>query len=143
MTQNKKFSSIKKEGVIFVFITGLIFMVVIFNVFVSQTVPPLYFRFVEESTISTIYYLNHIKTLPIFSSELIKYKNRYGGWVEKEIFKIEEQRNKEIATLEEVLIKNPKSRDILSQLFILYDEKGDKIKAQEYLRRAKEIDPSI
>ena len=48
-----------------------------------------------------------------------------------------------IQQIEQLLQKNPYSRDLLYRLFFLYDRMGKKIPAQEYLQRAKAIDPSI
>jgi len=41
------------------------------------------------------------------------------------------------------LKKNPKSRDILTNLAILYQEDGNDKLAQEYFNKAKEVDPNL
>jgi len=113
------------------------------NVFYSQTVPGLYFKFINEDRSVIVSYLISIRSLPIFQQELITYKNKYGAWVEKSVFFVEVQRNNKIATLENALNKNTKSRDVLYELSVLYGEKGDVQKAQEYLNKARAIDPTL
>lgn len=120
-------------------ITTLVFV----NIFYSQIVPSLYNKFINEDKSAIISYLISIRSLPIFQQELITYKNKYGAWVEERVFLVEAERNNKIAKLENVLSKNPKSRDVLYELSILYKEKGDLNKYYEYNKRAKEIDPDI
>ena len=95
----------------------------------------------EKQVVAT--YLTDIRKLPLFSQELIRYKNKYGASIEEEVFKIEKERMKNIIKLEAALKDNPSSRDLLYNLSVLYREAGDETKAGEYLKRAREIDPSI
>jgi DNA-binding SARP family transcriptional activator len=90
-----------------------------------------------------IYYLQSIRKLPQFSLELSKFKNIYGDSFEKAVFAEELSQRDLIQQIEQLLQKNPYSRDLLYRLFFLYDRMGKKIPAQEYLQRAKAIDPSI
>ena len=48
-----------------------------------------------------------------------------------------------INNLEQQLIINPKARDILYSLYQLYLAEGDKNKAGEYLKRTKDVDPTL
>ena len=57
--------------------------------------------------------------------------------------KKDKKRKETMAEFESLLQKNPKSRDLLYNLYLLYNEDGNKIKAEEYLKKAKEIDPTV
>lgn len=113
------------------------------NIISSQTLPSLYYRLINGDKQAAISYLTHIRPLTFFQSELIKYKNIHGLWVEEQVFKKEWERNRKIAALEDSLEKNRKSRDILYGLSVLYDERGDKARARDYLEKAREIDPDV
>lgn len=117
--------------------------VVFVNVFYSQTIPGIYYKFINEERPAVTSYLIGIRSLPIFPQEFITYKNKYGAWVGTQVFLVESQRNSKIAKLEDALSKNPKSRDVLYGLFQLYKERGDIQKAQEYLNKARAIDPTL
>ena len=70
-------------------------------------------------------------------------KNIYGKTIEKEIFQQENDKNLMINYLEQQLIINPKARDILYSLYKLYLVEGNNSRAENYLRRAREVDPAI
>jgi len=121
----------------------LIFVYVLTNIFFSQNLSHLYFELVKEDRAAVVNFLNKIKKLPIFPEYLRVNKKIYGDALEKEVFAENVKRKQTIAEAELLLEKNPKSRDILYNLYLLYKEDGDDIKAGEYLRRAKEVDPAI
>lgn len=121
----------------------ILFIFVTINLVASQNISPLYFRMINDEKQMVATYLTDIRKLPFFSSELIRYKNKYGAGIEKEVFKIEEERRRNITKLEEVLKNNPSSRDLLYNLSVLYREAGNEVRAREYLKRAREIDPTI
>ena len=81
--------------------------------------------------------------LPAFPLFLQMNKNIYGGSLKQEVFAKDNKRKETIAKFESLLQKNPKSRDLLYNLYLLYQEDGNGTKAEEYLRRAKVIDPMI
>lgn len=113
------------------------------NMAISQTLPPLYYSLVNNEKEAVVTYLTQIRPLSVFQSEFLRYKNTYGLWVEEQVFKKEWERNAKIIRLEEALKKNPKSRDILYGLSVLYGERGDGGKALQYLEKAKTIDPAV
>lgn len=119
------------------------FIVVAGNILQSQMIPPLYFRLVAGDREAITSYLTQIRQLPVFQSELIRYKNSEGSWVEGKVFQKEWERNSRIVRLEEALKMNPASRDILFGLARLYEERGDNERAQRYLEAAKQIDPGL
>jgi len=90
-----------------------------------------------------ISYLKKIKKQPFFKSELKKFTQIFNQSIAKEVFFEDEQRKIKIKKLKEALKKNPKSRDILTNLAILYQEDGNDKLAQEYFNKAKEVDPNL
>ena len=126
----------------FLFIIFLLLFLIL-NVYLSQTISPLYEKLTNNDKKATIEYLKKIKTLPYFKTELKKFTNIFGQSIVKEVFFDDEQRKIKIKKLEEALKKNPKSRDVLISLAILYQEDGNERLAKEYFKKAKEIDPMI
>ncbi|MFN4212990.1 MAG: hypothetical protein ACK4FL_03475 [Microgenomates group bacterium] len=121
----------------------IIFSILFINLIYSQKIPPLYLRLINNDRQAAIEFLQKIKNLPQFPQEFEKYKKIYGERVEDEVFAKERERKQMIKNLEQMLEKNPKARDVLYSLFLLYEEDGDKTKAMEYLIKAREVDPEI
>jgi len=126
----------------FIIIISLLLFLIL-NVYLSQTISPLYEKLTNNDKKAIIDYLKKIKTLPHFKTELKKFTNIFGQSIVKEVFFDDEQRKIKIKKLEEALKKNPKSRDVLMSLAILYQEDGNERLAKEYFKKAKEIDPMI
>ena len=118
-----------------------LFSFLIFNLVLSQLISPLYFQLVKEDKKTVASFLNKIKNLTIFPSFLEMNKKIYGNSLEQDVFAEDNKRKETIAEFESLLQKNPQSRDILYNLYLLYNEDGNKTKAAEYLMKAKEIDP--
>jgi len=129
----------------FVTFSLVIFFLVflILNIYFSQKISPLYEELTNNDKKATINYLKKIKTLPYFNNELKKFTNIFGKSIVKEVFFDDEQRKIKIKKLEEALKKNQKSRDVLINLSILYKEDGNKKLAEEYFKKAKEVDPMV
>ena len=126
-----------------VFLYLFLFLFILLNIFSSQLISPLYYRIVKEDKSAVVSFLSKTKNLPAFFLFLEMSKNIYGNSLEQEVFAEDNKRKEMIAKFESFLEKNPKSRDLLYNLYLLYKEGGDGIKAEEYLKRAKEIDPLI
>ena len=120
-----------------------LFLFLLFNLITSQLISPLYFKLLKEDKAAVVGFLRKIKKLPVFLSFLEINKKIYGNSFEQEVLAPDIKRNKLIEDYELLLLKNPKSRDLLYNLYLLYQEDGNEIRAEEYLRRAKEVDPSI
>lgn len=121
----------------------LISFLLIFNIIFSQTISPIYFQMIDNNKKAIVSFLEKIKTFPEFQKILEMNKNIYGKTIENETFRQENEKKLMMNNLEQILTKNPKARDILYSLFLLYKEKGDNLTAEKYLKHAKEIDPSI
>src|SRR3990167_6553743 len=120
-----------------------LFLFLLFNLISSHLISPLYFKLLKEDKAAVVGFLRKIKKLPVFLSFLEINKKIYGNSFEQEVLAPDIKRNKLIEDYELLLLKNPKSRDLLYNLYLLYQEDGNEIRAEEYLRRAKEIDPTL
>lgn len=116
---------------------------VIANIALTQTISPLYFQQVVDEKNTIVSYLRSVKSLPSFQQDLILYKNLYGKRIEEEVFYDEQMRERKIQELEQLLERNPRSRDTLYNLYLLYSQTGNEQKALEYLTRARLIDPAL
>ena len=121
----------------------LIFAFLFLNLAYSQIISPLYLKIANNDKVATVIFLQKIKNLPEYQNILGMNDNIYGQTIKPEILMFENKKRVMINNLEQQLIINPKARDILYSLYRLYLAEGDKNKAGEYLRRAKEIDPSL
>ncbi|MEK7633967.1 MAG: hypothetical protein AAB437_03945 [Patescibacteria group bacterium] len=121
----------------------LTFFYVIINIISSQLISRIYFQLVNSNKSSTVTFLQKIKDFPEFGKILEMNKNIYGKTIEKEAFQQENEKKLLINNLEQKLLINPKARDILYGLYQLYSAEGDSNRASDYLKRAKEVDPSL
>lgn len=125
----------------------LVFLVA--NIIASQTIHPLYFKLVNppkmpaEKFQDVTTYLVAIESLPQYQNQMEYYKSLYGTAIEESVMGPKNERLLIRQSFEQILQKSPKSRDILYSLFVFYSKEGDQIKAQEYLRQAREVDPEI
>lgn len=122
----------------------LIFLfVLILNILISQKMPDLYFRFIEEKGGASALYLQYIKKNPVFLRELAAQKNIFGNNIEEAVFQKDQERRKNIAKLENMLQKNPEARDVLYHLSVLYSQEGKPDLANTYLNKVKNLDPLV
>jgi len=126
-----------------IFPFSFVFIFLIINIYLSQNISPLYQEIINNEKEAVISYLKKIKKQSFFKSELKKFTQIFDQSIAKEVFFEDEQRKIKIQKLKEALKKNPKSRDILTNLAILYHEDGNDKLAQEYFNKAKEVDPNL
>ena len=134
---------IQRSKILELSIFTVFFVFFIFNLISSQTISPLYFQFVSNNKQAAVNFLEKIKTFSEYQKILGMNNNIYGPTVKEEIFKQENKKKEMINNLEQQLIVNPKARDILYSLYKLYLSEGNKNRAADYLRRAREVDPAI
>jgi hypothetical protein len=115
----------------------------IVNAGYSQFFPPLYFQSMNNEKETAITYLKSIQHLPEFQSELRNYVNLYGTSVTEAVYYEDALRARYIQSLEKLREQNPTSRDINYYLSQLYRLQGDTIKGDDYLDRARAIDPAL
>ncbi len=121
---------------------GGLFLVLVINILFSQQFTPLYAALMKQEETSIVTFLKQSKDIQDFA---ILYPEIKGIYEDKknEIFADEIQRRSLIAKLEVLLQQNPNSRDVLYSLYLLHDKNGDTQLAQQYLQKAKEIDPGV
>ena len=129
----------QQEKIGYIFIFAFCFL----NLISSYSISPLYFQFINNDETATVNFLQKINSLPDYKRILEMNNNIYGLTIEEQIFAKNNQKKEMINDLEQKLLINPKSRDILYSLYQLYLEEGNENLANDYLRQAKEVDPSV
>lgn len=124
-------------------LVGFFVLFLIVNFISSQTISPLFFKIINNDRTATVSFLQKIKDLPDYQNILKMHDNIYGKSIRDEIYLEESKKKALINNLEQQLTINPKARDILYSLYQLYLTEGNKNRANYYLQRAKEVDPSI
>ncbi len=120
-----------------------ILVILVLNIISSQNISGLYFRLVNGQRKAAVEYLKNIKDLPQFQEDLGRQKAFFGQNIESAVFQEETYRKQRVKELEAVLKRNPQARDVLYALYILYNAEGNKQIADEYLRKAQEVDPNL
>jgi hypothetical protein len=121
----------------------LIFSFFVANVFASQTVSPLYGQIVNGDEKAVVSFLKKTKMLPEYQSLFATQLNIYGVDLQNEVYSEEKKRQYMITHLEPLLQKNPKSRDVLYTLSMLYRQEGNVQMAEKYRILAEEVDPMV
>lgn len=134
----KAFSSWVIPGV---FILLSIYLLI--NVVSTQLISPLYFKLINGDKNAAGLYLKNILNNQSFSFEIEKFKSVFGNGLESTVYQEKNRREKKIKSLEFILVNNPKERDVLYNLSLLYREAGNNERADYYLARAKEVDPFV
>lgn len=88
-------------------------------------------------------YLKHIQGTPLFNLEVETYKAEGRNDVLSQWAIVQQENTKKIHKLENATQLYPYSGELYYNLSLLYFENGDKIKAQENLQKAQQIDPSL
>ena len=125
-------------------ITALIISLFVFlavNIIYSQNINDIYFDIVGGNEKSVISFLKQSKTLSDFNTLLNINTKIYGDSIKNSVFYDDLKRKQRIYDLKQLLHKYPMSRDILTNLAILYSQEGNEKKVNEYIQKAQEIDP--
>lgn len=113
------------------------------NMVSTQLISPLYFKLINGDKNAAGLYLENLLVNRFFLSELTKFKNIFGNDIENIVYQEKNRRDEKIKLLEQILISNPKERDVLYNLSLLYKEAGNNERSDYYLAKAKEVDPGI
>jgi hypothetical protein len=113
------------------------------NVIASQEVPALYYRLYDDNPRVMAEFLRKIRLLPEYGYFEERAVNLYGEDIRDEVNREAIQRELTIGNLEEMLTRNPKSRDVLVALAILHKADNNREKYQEYRARALAVDPAV
>jgi len=129
-----------------IFCLCLFFLLAVFlllNIFYSQNVSSFYLGLINQDKNTAVAYLKKIKLLPFFKDELKKLTKIFGKDTPELVFKEERETKIKIKKLEAALERNPKASEVLYVLSQFYKESGNVKKAEEYLRKAKAVNPTI
>lgn len=132
-----------KKSALYIFIS-LFFVYTILNLYASQNFDPLFFHLItRRQKKDAVAFLKKIQKTPYFTDQLYVFTHLYGSSIQNDLQKETQERMIEIATLEAMLEKNGKARDILVKLAILYYENDQPSRAKNYYNRVRAIDPEI
>jgi tetratricopeptide (TPR) repeat protein len=92
---------------------------------------------------SIIVYLKHILGSPLFNQEIKAYEVEGRMDILSQWAIVQGENNEKIQSLENAMRLYPNSPELYYNLHLLYLENGDKVKANENLKKARQIDPSI
>lgn len=121
---------------------GLLFMFLIANILYSQIMPDEYFQLLQGDEKAFISIIKRSKDTSYFQTLLTENQNTIADR-EEDIFADTHERSEQIAILKQTLTLNPESRDVLYALHVLYKKEGQMEIASEYLKQARQIDPTI
>ncbi len=132
-----------KQSDIFLLLVLFLLIFLSTNIYFSQTLSPIYFGLVNNNRKDVVEFLQKIRALPQFAKQINYFENSIGPSLKNDVFSVERAREVKIKELEQILTKNPQSRDVLYSLYLLYKEKNDNLTAAKYLRLAKAVDPLV
>jgi hypothetical protein len=121
----------------------LIFAFLFLNLISSQFISPIYFQFINGNKTAAVNFLQKIDILPEYKKILIMNSDIYGPTIKEQIFAKNNQKKEMINNLEQKLLINPKSRDVLYGLYKLHFQEGNNLQAQKYLEQVKAVDPGF
>ena len=116
---------------------------ILINIYSSQQVNPLYFSFITEDQTAVVQTLRKARPLLEFNDLLAMQQSIYGDGLNRSVNKETDERSFSIKVLENLLKKNPQARDVLYDLAVLNKENLNYVKANSYLKKAQQVDPSI
>lgn len=120
------------------------FLIVAANVYASQSFSPLFYDLVYyKKRAAVVDFLRKIEHENEFQIQYQYLKAVWGERLGEDVFKDTVSREQKTRQLSALLEKNPKSRDVLLSLSLLYYDGGNIQKASEYYQKAKEIDPWV
>ena len=121
-------------------IIGSIFILA--NIITSQSIDGNYFGINNNNEKSYASFLINIRNLQEFKVFYPLAKKIYGIKIDEEVFQEQIKTKKEITKLQTLLTVNPKQKNILYDLYLLYRQQNSNL-AQEYLNKAQLIDPTV
>lgn len=116
---------------------------VLVNAAYSQVFPSLYYMGLKNENNTAVLYLKSIQSRPEFTPELLRLMNTYGPPIKEGVYYDESVRTNYIKSLEELSAANPASPDLYYQLSNLYKAQGDETRSNEFLQKARMLDPSL
>lgn len=112
------------------------------NIVTMQQISSIYANISHEDNASVVDFFKRAKTLVEFESIRPEVSQTF-SLLEDKVYAEDRERIRDINSLEELLKTNPKSRDVLYALAVLYTKEGNTTKASDYLKRAQYLDPKV
>lgn len=125
------------SGILF----GILFLFLATNILFAVSLPDID-RVTRGGNEDVVHFMKQARTLRAFQNLFPEIRETFMAH-EQEVYKDDHDRRIMITKLESALSINPKSRDVLYSLYLLYDKAGNEEKALTYYLQAKAIDPSI
>jgi tetratricopeptide (TPR) repeat protein len=129
------------------YIAAFVIAYLISNIVWSQNISNVYFKLVgiksakKDMQESAYNLLVSIRKLSVYNDYLRMFKDVFGKTIEQDVNYENKKRLDYLNSLNGLIGKNPKSRDVLYKLYLYYKNEGDEKKANEYLIKAQKIDP--
>ncbi len=120
----------------------VLFAYLIFNIQLSQSIHPLYGSFITEDINSAVELTKKTRYLPEAKEIRSIQSQVYGPEFDNIMASDETAIQQKIDVYQQALAQNPKSRDVLYNLYLLYKYNADP-RAEEYLQKAQAIDPMV
>lgn len=120
----------------------VLFVFLILNIRLSETINPLYDQFITENINASADLTKKVRFLPEGKEIRAMQSEIYGNGFDILLAKDESVIQQKINTYENLLSNNPQARDVLYNLYLLYKYEADP-RAADYLKRAQAVDPSI
>jgi hypothetical protein len=112
------------------------------NIVYSQIVNPVWERMTNGDRVAQVQFFKIIKDMPVFA-ELRDLTSGTYATLQQDINADDVTRKDKIAKMEALLDENPDNPDLLYAISTLYRDGGDDAAADDYLQRARELDPLI
>jgi len=113
------------------------------NIYSSLSISPLLAPFSRGEFDGVVGFLRSIRTLPEFDKEYAKFKTHFGQRLYTHVYEEDVAEKERVQKFERILAKNPYARDVLYQLYLDYKKEGNMTRANEYLKRAQAVDPTV
>jgi tetratricopeptide (TPR) repeat protein len=120
---------------------GILFLFLATNILFAVSLPDID-RVTRGKSEDVVHFMKQARMLRAFQVLFPEIRETFMAH-EQEVYKDDHDRRIMITKLESALAINPKSRDVLYSLYLLYDKAGNEEKASIYYLQAKAIDPSI
>jgi len=132
--------TLQKVSLVFCYFLLIIFLFL--NIFTSQQISSLYFQIANNQKTARLKFLVYLRSSPLFEQFYQVAKNSYGQGINEVVFDDKIKLQNQIFKMQKLLQLNPKQKNILYNLYLLYQLKNTNL-AREYLHKAQLIDPMI
>lgn len=137
------YKKLRSKNLLFYLLCFVCVVLVSVNIIYSQKYNEHMYGVMGGESRSILSYLKHIWGTPLFEYEIETYKAEGKNDILLKWEEVQQENTKRIQILEEATKLHPYSPELYYNLYLLYSENGDKVKAKENLQKARQIDPSI